>query len=342
MRRSRLSFAQTGEYNLESGGISSIRFSPLGKFIAVSTSDGTFIIFETGRMEPLAEFPPVDGPINDVCWDSCVSSAYAATESGSVWHFVLFPALECDQVFISPAPLFSCACSPTSRLLALASVSGTLCVHDLDGECGTAEVLVQAHSAGIPSVAFSPDGATIVTVSHDSLMRIWLCPQLACIASFQVAPTPLEFVRYRPIGKTLLVLGGQKTVRLCLADRPIRRAFVIEARGESHLCAGGFLTVADPADTVVVAASDGTVAFFREGSTVPNGVIRVSDAEFVALDVHPSLPMFATGGGSDDMTLKMWVVTPIPEEEETPSTLAEKWDIGDRPEREEEGLPYEF
>jgi hypothetical protein len=79
-----LPFAQTGERSLESGGISSVRFSQLGKFIALSTSDDTFFIFETGNIEPLAQFPPVDGPINDSCWDSCVSSVYTVTKSGSV------------------------------------------------------------------------------------------------------------------------------------------------------------------------------------------------------------------------------------------------------------------
>jgi hypothetical protein len=138
-----------------------------------------------------------------------------------------------------------------------------------------------------------------------------------------MAPAPLEFVRYGPIGKTLLVLGGQKTARLCHANHPIQRSFAIEAPGESHLCAGGFLTLADLADMVVVAASDGIVASFT------NGVIRVSDAEFVALDVQPSLPMFATGWRSDDMTFKMWVAMPTPEEDESPLNLGEKSDTSD-------------
>jgi hypothetical protein len=51
---------------LDSGAITSVKFSHLGERLGVATSIGTLFIFETGATEPIIEFPPVDGPINSI------------------------------------------------------------------------------------------------------------------------------------------------------------------------------------------------------------------------------------------------------------------------------------
>jgi hypothetical protein len=151
-----------------------------------------------------------------------------------------------SQVLASPVPLFSCACSRNKRALALGSTAGALPVRDLDAACDCTEEPIDAHSAGIASLAFNPAGTMIVTASHDSLLRMWSHPAIVCVASVQAAEAELWFVRYRPTGKIMLALAGHNVARLCQGDRPARRAFTMEAPAGSSLCGGGFMAVAEP------------------------------------------------------------------------------------------------
>jgi WD40 repeat protein len=303
---------------LDSGAITSIKFSHLGERIALATSIGSLFVFETGSAEPIIEFPPVDGPINSISWDSSSFYVYAVTESGSIWQYQILPAISLTKLFFDASTsFFSCAFSPKQPLLVAGAVCGSLMIIDSTHR-RKEQHRVRAHMQTVSGVSFRSDGDQFLTCSYDNMGRIWSVATLKCLVSFSVSSSPLCDCCFRASGKHVLVANAEGGIKSVACDKGAARKGWSVPKMPGFLVFVGVLAAPDLDPFVVTASSEGCVYFFRERGTTPACRLHAHQPGFAAIDIHPTLPVIATGGGPNDMMFKLWhreVVAGSPDDE---------------------------
>ena len=105
-----------------------------------------------------------------------------------------------------------------------------------------------AHSNYVTSVAFSPDGKTIVSGSYDKTLKVWDAGRLT-------PPTPH---RSHPFG--LVCVAGKKNARAPLPPHPDTLQLVEERKGDG--------SALDASGSGAVAERDGATLRLKEGGGV--------------------------------------------------------------------------
>jgi WD40 repeat protein len=119
----------------------------------------------------------------------------------------------------------------------------------------------QGHSASVLSVAFSPDGKTIVSGSADQTIRLWDLAGNPIGQPFQGHSASVWSVAFSPDGKTIVSGSADQTIRLWdLAGNPIGQPF----QGHS----ASVLSVAFSPDgkTIVSGSADQTIRLWLGGT----------------------------------------------------------------------------
>ena len=80
-------------------------------------------------------------------------------------------------------------------------------------------MIMEGHSNLVYSVAFSPDGAHIVSGSGDNTVRIWDATTGAEVTRMEGHSDWVQSVAFSPDGARIVSGSEDKTVRICDADR---------------------------------------------------------------------------------------------------------------------------
>jgi WD40 repeat protein len=157
----------------------------------------------------------------------------------------------------------------------------------------------QGHTAWVTAIAFSPDGQSFASGSHDQTVRLWDVPTQQCRYTLQGHTSWIQAIAYSPDGKLLASGGNDRVIRLWEAQTGEGiRLF----QGHS----GRILSVHfHPNMPILVSSSDdGTVKLWdiQSGDCLSTLDIHVNWALAIAL--HPTDHEIATG--SDQTTVKLW------------------------------------
>ncbi len=160
------------------GSILSVAFSPDGKLLATSDTNGEIRLWQLaercGGAEPFGKL-------------------LLSYQGHSSWTLsVIF--------------------SPDGRTLASSSVDQTVKLWDVDtGKC---RKVFQGHDNWVWSVAFSPDGRTLASSSFDQTVKLWDVDTGKCLRTFQGHTSRVWSVAFSPDGRTLASSSFDQTVKL--------------------------------------------------------------------------------------------------------------------------------
>ncbi len=72
----------------------------------------------------------------------------------------------------------------------------------------------EGHNNGVWSVAFSPDGKSLVSGSEDSTVKLWDVEKLRCLHTFEEHNNGVWSVAFSPNGKVLASSSEDETIKL--------------------------------------------------------------------------------------------------------------------------------
>lgn len=233
---------------------------------------------------------------------------------------------------------FSVKFSPQGNLIVSGSFDETVKIWDVrSGEC---VATLPAHSDPVTGVDFNRDGTCIVSSSHDGLIRIWDVATGECLKTiYAEGNPPVTFVKYSPNGK--FILSGMLDGKLRLWNVMGKFASSIDADGSSlntrcnssglgvsttqgrggqciktysgHVnskyCIFSAFNVSNPKrQSIVTGSEDGNVYMYDLQTRAVKQVLKNAHCDAcLAVAAHDSLELLATGGMSNDKTVRFWI-----------------------------------
>jgi WD40 repeat protein len=200
--------------------------------------------------------------------------------------------------------LLCVALSKDEKTLAAGFEDGTVVVWDV---ASGKQTVLQEHQLPVRSLAFTPDGETLLTGGGDFLKRdrgegkIWDLASGKVRRNFPGAGGAIFAVAVSPDGQTMAV-GGTTAVRICDYPAAMKKLLVPEeVRGDIFS-----LAFSPDGQTIAAAGSSGVVYLWdweprRHGDTV---VMNGHRDKIDSICFHPAGRKLATG--SRDGTVKVW------------------------------------
>jgi WD40 repeat protein len=244
--------------------------APAGQFVVKLDADQQLVHNGLAAGQTLAlSFPGYDS-FPEIMVDA-TSLVVESDESNNLY----FRALDL------PTPVLPCVFTPTPEITPL-----------------EAKLILEGHTAGVLSVAFSPDGNTIASGSVDDTLRLWSVNQARLIRTMQGHPFPIGQVKFSPNGINLYTGSTDGIIRVWQVSSGI---FVRALEGHNGRITG--LDISKDGKWLVSSGEDFTVRIWR----LPNGVpVQVIDEGMAAITCVVFMPdSQAVAWGEVDGTIRV-------------------------------------
>jgi uncharacterized protein YjiK len=158
---------------------------------------------------------------------------------------------------------------------------------------------IKGHENGVNSVAFSPDGKTIVSGSRDNTIRLWDTTGKPIGQPFKGHENGVNSVAFSPNGKTVVSGSRDKTIRLWdTSGKPIGQPI----KGHEN----GVYSVAFSPDgkTIVSGSQDKTIRLWDTSGKPIGQPIKGHESAVYSVAFSPDGKTIVSG--SQDKTIRLW------------------------------------
>ena len=192
--------------------VSSVAFSPDGRFALSGSDDKTLRLWETNTGREIRSFIGHWRPVTCIAFSPDGKFALSGSDDKTIrlWDVETgrsIRSFEKDSFSVS-----SIAFSPDGRLALSGSSYKTLKLWDV--KTGREIRSFKGHKSRVFSVAFSPDGKSALSGSHDKTLRLWNVKTGKSIRSFKGHSDDVNAVAFSPDGKFALSGSDDGTLRL--------------------------------------------------------------------------------------------------------------------------------
>jgi WD40 repeat protein len=214
------------------------------------------------------------------------------------------------SVAAATSPIYSIACHPNNKIIAVACFDNAIRLYDISGTAIKEAGQIDGHTRAVYSVAFAPDGKTLASGSEDQTARIWETTsggfkELSRIAGHTAG---VRSVAYTASGKTLATGCADGTIRLWSMPAKERPKLPrIQHQGPKGAVTS--LSFSRSGSTLAANCSDNTVRLWNVSATVVRERFKLEGHEGTVNSVAYSPDMKLLVSGSDDWTVRTWDLT---------------------------------
>jgi len=159
--------------------------------------------------------------------------------------------------------------------------------------------IFQGHEASVNSVAFAPDGQTIVSGSDDKTIRLWDLQGNAIGSPFQGHEASVNSVAFAPDGQTIVSGSGDKTMRLWdLQGNAIGTPF------QGHESSVRSVAFAPDGQTIVSGSDDNTIRLWDLQGNAIGSPFQGHESSVRSVAFAPDGQTIVSG--SADNTIRLW------------------------------------
>jgi len=192
--------------------VTSVVFSPDGRWVATGSRDKTVRIWEAGSGQAIHTMKGHKDAISCVAFspDGRRVASGSLDRTVTIWDASTgqpVSALPRDTGFI-----LSVAFDPRGRLLAASTSEGRVKIWDVSS--GEATHALEGHSGPVYSVAFSPDGRWLASAGRDQTVRLWNVTSGEAVRVFSGHSDSVTSVAFSPDSRWLASGSDDKTVKL--------------------------------------------------------------------------------------------------------------------------------